>query len=73
MLSLDQCRQILGPECQLTDGELEQLRDELYALADIALTSFLELRERSGSPTPASCGDGHLPSDVEGKTPEYAE
>ena len=43
MLSLEQCRQILGPAgCQMTDAELENLRDQFYALADIAISAFLE-------------------------------
>ena len=46
MLDLDQCRQVLGPGCQLSDEELERLRDQLYALADITITAFLERRER---------------------------
>jgi hypothetical protein len=46
MLDLDQCRQVLGPVCQLSDEELERLRDQLYALADITITAFLERRER---------------------------
>jgi len=56
MLSLDQCRRVLGPECQLTDAELERLRDEMYALADIAITTLLEARARTKpQPTNASC------------------
>lgn len=37
MLSLARCRQILGRSCQLNDQELETVRDQLYALADIAV------------------------------------
>jgi hypothetical protein len=29
MLSHDQCRQVLGPGCQLSDEDLERLRDRL--------------------------------------------
>lgn len=46
MLDLDQCRQVLGPGCQLSDEDLERLRDQLYALADITIAAFLERRER---------------------------
>lgn len=46
MISLERCREILGPDCQLSDEELERLRDQLYTLADIITTAFLENRER---------------------------
>jgi hypothetical protein len=45
MISLDECRKLLGPTCELSDEELERLRDDLYALADIVVTAFLERRE----------------------------
>ena len=37
MLTLDRCRDILGTRCRLSDQELEELRDHVYAFADIAL------------------------------------
>ena len=40
MLSIERCRQILGPGCQLSDDELERLREHLYALADITVAGF---------------------------------
>ncbi len=46
MISLDQCRQLLGPDSQLSDQELERLRDDFYALADIAVTALLGVRRR---------------------------
>lgn len=48
MLSLERCRELLGPGCQLSDEELERLREQLYALADIVTTVFAE-RPTSGS------------------------
>lgn len=39
MLTLERCRKILGPECLLSDEELEALRNQLYALADIVLVA----------------------------------
>ena len=39
MLSVQQCRKILGVNCSLTDSEVEELRHQLYGLADIALTT----------------------------------
>jgi len=46
MLSLKQCRKILGRKSKLTDQELEKLRDSMYGLADIAIQAFLEQRDR---------------------------
>lgn len=37
MLSLQDCRKHLGHDCNLSDSELESLRDSLYGLADICL------------------------------------
>ena len=37
MVDLRRCREILGPDCSLTDEQLELLRDQLAGLADIAL------------------------------------
>jgi hypothetical protein len=43
-LSLQRCRTILGPTCTLSDSALEQYRDSLYALADIAIESYPKLQ-----------------------------
>lgn len=40
MLSLERCREILGDD--LTDADLEMLRDALYALADVVVSGFTE-------------------------------
>lgn len=38
MLTLEQCRQILGEKAKhLTDKEVEELRDRVDALSDVAL------------------------------------
>jgi hypothetical protein len=34
--------QILGPECDLSDEELDEVRRALYGLADIAISVFRE-------------------------------
>ena len=37
MLSIVRCREILGTQCPLSDEEVKELRDQLYAVAEIAL------------------------------------
>jgi hypothetical protein len=37
VLSLEECRSLLGDACPLTDQELRSLRDQLYRLAHLAL------------------------------------
>jgi hypothetical protein len=51
MLSLEKCREILGPECKLSDAELEALRDQLYQLAEVAIEVYQE-QLRAGKPKP---------------------
>lgn len=40
MLSKARCRAFLGPDCNLTEAQLERLRQELYALAQITIQGF---------------------------------
>lgn len=48
MISLAECRKILGEAARgLSDAELERLRRELYGLADITVTCFLNKRNRA--------------------------
>jgi hypothetical protein len=50
MLSIDRCRQILGPEARdMSDAQVEQLRDQIYGFADVVVAVVLESRK----PTPA--------------------
>lgn len=37
MLSLQKCRFLLGTDCNLTDAQLEQLRQALYAWSEVAI------------------------------------
>lgn len=39
MLSSARCRALLGPDYRLTEAQLEQLRQDLYALAEVAVES----------------------------------
>jgi hypothetical protein len=40
MLSLEMCRQLLGPTCPLKEEELLALRQQLYALAEAIVTNM---------------------------------
>lgn len=46
MLSLEKCREYLGKDSKLSDEQLESLRTDLYALADIAINSYFEFKKR---------------------------
>lgn len=59
MLSLQKCRSLLGTDCKLTDAELEQLRQELYALSDVAIEAFCAQKR-------ASSGNGPMSQNVSG-------
>lgn len=43
-LSLAQCRELIGNK-SITDSELEMMRDQLYALANIAIDEFLKINK----------------------------
>jgi len=46
MLSLEECRKILGDQARgLSDAELDHLRQQLYGVADIAISCFLTRRD----------------------------
>jgi hypothetical protein len=45
MLSIDRCRQILGTAARnMSDDQIEQLRDQLYRFADVVVTVARERR-----------------------------
>ncbi len=41
-MSASKCRQLLGPSCQLTDAEIELLRDQLYGFAHVVIEAWHE-------------------------------
>jgi hypothetical protein len=49
VLTLQKCRSLLGTDCKLTDAELEQLRHELYIVAEVAISDFCVTR-KAGAP-----------------------
>ena len=49
VLSLRTCRELLGPRCLLSDAELETLRDQLYALAELTLVALSPDNEGGGN------------------------
>ncbi len=48
MLSVQQCRKILGQHCDLSDSAIESFRNQLYGLADITIDLFLT-KKRTGN------------------------
>jgi hypothetical protein len=53
MLSLRRCRELLGPKYTFSDGDLMVLRDQLYAIALIALEAFASQGEQEPEPVSA--------------------
>lgn len=42
LISLERCRQILGPDCDLSDEALEVIRADLRLLAEVVVAMYLE-------------------------------
>jgi hypothetical protein len=79
MLSLRRCRELLGPNCSLTDFQVESLRDEMSAFADIlidvAVSVYDKKKARAVLPTLPERGDrisrASHHNDVDGIAPEF--
>lgn len=51
MISIERCRQVLGPiGHDLTDAQVERLREQLYGLANITVAVFLENERPNQAP-----------------------
>lgn len=50
MLTLQKCREILGTDYELSEQELESLRNDLYMLAEVAIDEFIKLKESKVKP-----------------------
>jgi hypothetical protein len=42
-LSIERCRELIGGDDDLTDGQVEELRDRLYVVADVIADAFSDL------------------------------
>jgi hypothetical protein len=49
VLSVQQCKAILGPESNLDDQSTERLRDQMSALASVILETFPQARHHAES------------------------
>jgi hypothetical protein len=53
MLSIEQCKKLIGDKT-LSDKEVEEIRDELYILANLAFDHWKETRKPIGGQKTAS-------------------
>ena len=47
MLPLDKCRRILGPDCDISQPDLERLREQMCDLATVVIEGFEEQSQAS--------------------------
>jgi hypothetical protein len=63
MITTEQCRALLSTEIELTESELEELRNDLYSTAELAFESYW-LDSNSGSKNPVGLLDGSRSTDT---------
>jgi hypothetical protein len=44
VLSVETCKRVLGERCSLSDADVERLRDQLYAFAEIVVATTVGTR-----------------------------
>jgi hypothetical protein len=64
LLSLERCRALLPRDYEVTDAELERLRDGLYALAGVAVDGYLAQRMVPANQLPAKQQTAAVPADA---------
>jgi hypothetical protein len=64
LLSLERCRALLPRDYEVTDAELERLRDGLYALAGVAVDGYLAQRMVPANQLPAKQQTAGVPADA---------
>jgi hypothetical protein len=42
-VTVDRCRELLGPDCRLSDEEVERVVDDLNALAHVLVGAYLKI------------------------------
>ena len=52
MLSIRRCRELLGSACLADDSQLEQLRDQAYAIAGVVVDQYLEHSNKEAATAP---------------------
>ena len=67
VLSLEKCRRSLPPGVDLSDADLEAIRDALYAVAEVAVDQFIS----KGYPARAVEGDALVTHDDDPKLLEF--
>lgn len=50
MLSLQTCRELLGHDSNITDGQIEQLRSQMYALASVGISAHRRMTAGPAGP-----------------------
>lgn len=69
MLSLSKCRQLVGGNSELSDSQLEELRNQLYILAGIIISSAPPPSGRNNEPSQV----GPLPQQADEKGGLYSK
>lgn len=48
MLTINRCKELLGSNSQLTDTEVEKLRDDMQQFAEVVIDGYLRTKSRGG-------------------------